>query len=66
MKTLLSLILSILLSTGSFVASIYAADTTQKINHYTLSAPVSAKVGEAITITVEARDQADKVISNYR
>lgn len=66
MKILLSLILSVTLSTATFMSSLYAADTVQKIHHYTLSAPASAKVGEAITISVEAKDQADKVITDYR
>jgi hypothetical protein len=37
-----------------------------KIHHFTIIAPPSAKVGEAIDITVEARDKDDKVITAYR
>lgn len=37
-----------------------------KIDHFTITAPSSARVGEAIDVTVEAKDAADKIITNYR
>lgn len=45
----------------------WAADTVpQKIDHFALIGADSTKVGEAIDITVEARDKDDKVIPTYR
>ena len=54
--------------------SLWAADLTatttntipQKIHHFAVIGPDSTKVGEAIDITVEARDKDDKVIPTYR
>lgn len=43
-----------------------AETTTQKIDHFALIGVDSTKVGEAIDITVEARDKDDKVIPTYR
>ncbi len=42
-----------------------AESIPQKIHHFTLTTPDSAKTGEAIDVTVEARDKDDKVISTY-
>ncbi len=46
--------------------AIAASTTTQKIHHFTIIAPPTAKVGEALDITVEAKDKDDKVITDYR
>jgi len=47
--------------------TVWAADTvTQKIDHFALIGADSTKVGEAIDITVEARDKDDKIIPTYR
>lgn len=43
-----------------------AEEPVQKIHHFTIIAPESTKVGEAIDVTVEARDSADKVIPTYK
>lgn len=44
-----------------------AAETpTGKIHHFTIIAPPTAKVGEAIDITVEAKDKDDKLMTGYR
>jgi hypothetical protein len=40
--------------------------TPGKIHHFTIIAPPTAKVGEAIDVTVEAKDKDDKIITNYR
>lgn len=65
MRKILALVLSfsLLLSIDS---SLSAADTTAKIHHFSLIAPPTAKSGEAIDITVEAKDKDDKVITDYR
>lgn len=44
-----------------------AADAVPgKIHHFTIVAPPTAKVGEAIDITVEAKDKDDRIITTYR
>jgi hypothetical protein len=69
MKYFFSRVLVALIGLSGFQASIFAADATAtpgKIHHFTISAPASAKVWEAIDVTVEARDKDDKVLTNYR
>jgi hypothetical protein len=69
MKYFFSRVLVALIGLSGFQASIFAADATTapgKIHHFTISAPASAKVWEAIDVTVEARDKDDKVLTNYR
>lgn len=48
--------------------SVFAVDSpiTGKIHHFSIIAPPSAKVGEAIDITVEAKDKDDKTLTAYR
>lgn len=41
------------------------AVATPKIHHFTIIAPPTAKVGEAIDVTVEAKDKDDKIITDY-
>ena len=59
--------------TVPFVSSGAEADTTTtasqtpgKIHHFSIIAVPTAKVGEAIDVTVEARDKDDKVLPSYR
>lgn len=49
-----------------FLPSFAIGTTTQKIHHFTIIAPPTAKVGEALDVTVEAKDKDDKLISDYR
>ncbi|MBP6981342.1 hypothetical protein KBB25_00990, partial [Candidatus Gracilibacteria bacterium] len=65
MKKLLSLLSVCVFLIGSFGASVLAADTAQKIHHFTIIAPPTTKVGQAIDIKVEARDKDDKIIPSY-
>jgi hypothetical protein len=71
MKKIFSRLLIALIGLSALPAWLIAADavsptTAGKIHHFTIIAPPSAKVWEAIDITVEARDKDDKVIQTYR
>jgi hypothetical protein len=55
-----------LMSTPLILTAADATATAGKIHHFTIIAPPTAKVGEAIDITVEARDKDDKVMVSYR
>ncbi len=53
----------------SLSLSAFAVDSpaaSWKIHHFSIIAPPSAKVGEAIDITVEAKDKDDKTLTAYR
>ncbi len=65
MRKIISLLLTAMLSLG-IVVWVSAEDAPGKIHHFAIIAPPTAKVWEAIDITVEARDKDDKVISGYR
>lgn len=71
MKKIFSQLLVAIIGISAIPTLLIAADavaptTTGKIHHFTIIAPPSAKVGEAIDITVEARDKDDKVLPTYR
>jgi hypothetical protein len=71
MKKFFSQLLVALIAVATLPAWLMAADalpggTAGKIHHFTIIAPPSAKVGEAIDVTVEAKDKDDKVLTNYR
>ena len=54
------------LSLSTLTIVVWAADAIpQKIHHFAVIAPDTAKVGEAIDVTVEARDKDDKLIPTY-
>lgn len=48
--------------------ALFGADAASsgKIDHFTIIAPATSRVGEAIDITVEAKDASDKIIPTYR
>ncbi len=69
MKTFLSRLLIGIVGLTSMPAILIWADagwTPGKIHHFTIIAPATAKVGEAIDVTVEAKDKDDKIIPTYR
>ncbi len=69
MKSIISRFLIGLIGLLSLSAPLLAVDspsTPGKIHHFSIIAPASAKVGEAIDITVEAKDKDDKTLTNYR
>ncbi len=50
-----------------WIFSVHAAETVPpKIHHFTLIGVDTIKIGEAMDITVEARDKDDKVIPTYK
>ena len=61
-----------LLGIATLSMSLWAATPTttptisQKIHHFAVIGTDRTKVGEAIDITVEARDKDDKLIATYR
>lgn len=69
MKSLLSRFCIGLIGCISIATPALAVDvatTPGKIHHFSIVAPASAKVGEAIDITVEAKDKDDKTLTTYR
>lgn len=46
-------------------ASVFAADSTGAIDKFTVTAPTTAKVGEAIDLTVKALDKSGNVKKDY-
>lgn len=75
MRNFLSRVLILLFGVTSSPLALLAADTTTsvtatqtagKIHHFSIITVPTAKVGEAIDVTVEARDKDDKVLTSYR
>lgn len=45
--------------------TLFAVDGPQQIHHFTIKANPTAIVGEAMDVTVEAKDRNDATITNY-
>jgi hypothetical protein len=56
----------VLLAADTTSAVADAGSTAGKIHHFSIITVPTAKVGEAIDVTVEARDKDDKVLTSYR
>lgn len=76
MRNFFTRVVILLLGVTSSPLVLLAADTTSsgasatqssgKIHHFSIITVPTAKVGEAIDVTVEARDKDDKVLPSYR
>lgn len=66
MKNLIARALICIMLFLGYAPVLRAEEVPQKIHHFALIAPNTTKVGEAIDITVEARDKDDVVIPTYR
>ncbi len=58
--------LIVLIGLSASALAVDSPTTSGKIHHFSIIAPPSAKVGEAIDITVEAKDKDDKTLTAYR
>lgn len=47
------------------VAPLFAADAPAKVDHFEVTVPATAKVQEAVDITVKAVDKAGNQVKNY-
>jgi hypothetical protein len=56
----------VLLAADAASTGVSLTQTTGKIHHFSIITVPTAKVGEAIDVTVEARDKDDRVFTGYR
>jgi hypothetical protein len=56
----------VLLAADTTSSGASATQSSGKIHHFSIITVPTAKVGEAIDVTVEARDKDDKVLPSYR
>jgi hypothetical protein len=68
MRHIIARLLVGLVTLTSSPTLLFAADTPVigKIHHFSIIAPPTAKIGEAIDVTVEAKDKDNNVITTYR